>query len=96
MDKKKYILILGQAGFIVMANNWVVSPILPAIAKDLGIPVTHAGLLITAYMIPFGLFQLIFGPLADRFGKRQVISVSMIIFTIATLWKEVIVLNKTS
>jgi len=84
MDKKKYILILGQAGFVVMANNWVVSPILPAIANDLGITVTNAGLLITAYMIPFGLFQLIFGPLADRFGKRQVISVSMIIFTIAT------------
>jgi len=84
MDKKKFILILGQAGFVVMANNWVVSPILPAIAKDLGIPVTNAGLLISAYMIPFGLFQLLFGPLADRFGKRQIISASMVIFTIAT------------
>jgi len=84
VNKNKFILILGQAGFIVMANNWVVSPILPAIARDLGIPVTNAGLLITAYMIPFGLFQLLFGPLADRFGKRQIISVSMVIFTIAT------------
>ena len=32
----------------------------------------------------FGLFQLIFGPLADRFGKRQVITIFMIVFTVAT------------
>jgi len=84
MNKKVFILILGMAGFIVMANSWVVSPILPAIAKDFGIPVTDAGLLITAYMIPFGLFQLIFGPLADRYGKRQVITASMVIFSVVT------------
>jgi len=63
MNKKSFLLILGLAGFTVMADNWVVSPILPAIAGDLNIPVTRAGLLISAYMIPFGLFQLIFGPL---------------------------------
>ncbi len=84
MNKKVIILILGSAGFMVMANNWVVSPILPAIANDFGIPVTDAGLLITAYMIPFGLFQLVFGPLADRYGKRQIITASMVILTVAT------------
>lgn len=31
---KTLILILGMAGFTVMAENWVVSPILPAIAAD--------------------------------------------------------------
>ncbi len=40
--------------------------------------------MITAYMLPFGLFQLIFGPLADRFGKRQVINLAMFFFTFAT------------
>jgi len=84
VNKKIIILILGSAGFMVMANNWVVSPILPAIANDFGIPVTDAGLLITAYMIPFGLFQLVFGPLADRYGKRQIITASMVILTVAT------------
>ena len=84
MNKTNFLLILGLAGFVVMADNWVVSPILPAIAGDLNIPVTRAGLLISAYMIPFGLFQLIFGPLADRYGKRQIITWSMVIFTIAT------------
>ncbi len=84
MNKKLLILILGLNGFIVMADNWVVSPILPAISGDIGTTVTKAGILISAYMIPFGIFQLLFGPMADRYGKRQVISISMIAFTVAT------------
>ena len=83
MKRNTILLILGLAGFTVMADNWVVSPILPAIAQNIGVPVTSAGLLITSYMIPFGLFQLIFGPLADRFGKRQILNFAMFFFTFA-------------
>ncbi|AFV01200.1 MULTISPECIES: MFS transporter [unclassified Dehalobacter] len=84
MNSKKILLILGLAGFVVMADNWVVSPILPSISKDIGVDIASSALIITAYMVPFGLFQLIFGYLADKFGKRQVISFSMVFFTIAT------------
>jgi predicted MFS family arabinose efflux permease len=35
MPSKRLVLLLGFAGFIVMADNWVVSPILPAIAGTL-------------------------------------------------------------
>lgn len=84
MKRNTVLLILGLAGFTVMADNWVVSPILPAIAKSIGVPVTSAGLLITAYMIPFGLFQLVFGPLADRYGKRQILNLAMLLFVFAT------------
>ncbi len=84
MNENRLILILGLAGFVVMADNWVVSPILPAIAKSLQVSPVRAGLLISAYMIPFGLFQLVFGPLADRYGKRPVITFSMIFFTVGT------------
>ena len=83
MDKNKLIMLLGFAGFVVMADNWVVSPILPSISQDLNIDIARAGLLITAYMIPFGIFQIIFGPLADRYGKKQVILFSMIMFTVS-------------
>jgi len=84
VNKNSIIMLLGLAGFIVMADNWVVSPILPAIAQNLNIDISKAGLLITAYMIPFGIFQIIFGPLADRYGKKQVITFSIVMFTFAT------------
>ena len=84
MDKKKIIMILGFAGFIAMADNWVVAPILPSIAQNLNVNVASASIVITAYMLPFGLFQLLYGYLAERFGKRQVITFSVSMFTVAT------------
>ncbi len=84
MRKNNIVILLGFLGFIVMADNWVVSPILPAISENIGVAVERAGLLIAAYMIPFGIFQIIFGPLADRYGKKQVITFSIILFTVAT------------
>jgi MFS family permease len=77
------ILSLGLAGFIVMADNWVVSPILPSIAGDIGVSPIRTGILITAYMIPFAVFQLLYGPLADRYGKLRVLRWSLVGFTIA-------------
>jgi predicted MFS family arabinose efflux permease len=35
-------------------------------------------------MLPFGLFQLLYGYLAERFGKRQIITLSTSLFTVAT------------
>lgn len=81
---RRVVLLLGLAGFIVMADNWVVSPILPAIAKAIGVRPEAAGVLIAAYMLPFGVFQLVFGPLADRFGKSRVILTTFVAFTVAT------------
>ena len=77
------ILSLGLAGLVVMADNWVVSPILPAIARDIGTSPVQAAVLIAAYMLPFGLFQLLYGPLADRYGKLRVLRLTMIGFTVA-------------
>ena len=71
LKKNSIVVLLGLAGFIVMADNWVVSPILPAIAGDLKIDVAKAGLLIAAYMIPFGIFQIIFGPLLTDTVKNR-------------------------
>jgi len=84
VNRNRLVILLGMAGFIVMADNWVVSPILPAIAKSVGVPAAGAGALIAAYMLPFGLFQLVFGPLADRFGKSRVIIGTLAAFSVAT------------
>jgi predicted MFS family arabinose efflux permease len=84
LKTRRLIITLGLAGFIVMADNWVVSPLLPTIARSFGIDPVRTGVLIAAYMLPFGLFQLVYGPLADRFGKLKVISITLGLFTIAT------------
>jgi predicted MFS family arabinose efflux permease len=43
------------------------------------------GLLVSAFTIPYGLLQLVYGPIADKFGKLQTISVALFLFSFAEL-----------
>lgn len=63
--------------FVVSIDSRVITPILPAIADDLGVSIGRAGLIVTAYLLPYGLFQLAYGPLADRVGQVRVVSIAL-------------------
>ena len=65
--------ILGLAGLISAADNWIVSPVLPAIATEFGVSISQVGAILTAYMIPYGMMQPIYGFLSDRWGKAKIL-----------------------
>jgi len=49
-------------------------PALPAIGADLGIANENSRQwIITAYLLGFGVTQLIYGPLSDRFGRKPIL-----------------------
>ncbi len=73
---KQLLLILGSIAFLVQGDNYAAAPLLIDIAKDLHLCISHAALSISAYMIPLGLFTLLFGPLADRYGKAKVLNLA--------------------
>lgn len=50
----------------------VCDPMLPALAGDFGVTTGQAALTVSAYAITYGLMQLVYGPLGDRWGKRRV------------------------
>lgn len=56
------LMVLQAAVFMVSAEARVIAPLLPAIALGFQTSVAAAGMLITAYTIPYGLFQLVYGP----------------------------------
>lgn len=76
--------LLGAVGFIVTADARVVNPLLHIIATEFKTDVGHTGSIVTAYAIPYGLFQLIYGPLGDRLGKPRVMTVALGLFAIGT------------
>jgi DHA1 family bicyclomycin/chloramphenicol resistance-like MFS transporter len=45
-------------------------PSMPAIAQDFGLDVGQIARTMTAFLIGFGIAQLLSGPLCDRFGRR--------------------------
>ncbi len=70
--------------FSVAVNSQVMNPVLPAVAEDFDASIGRAGLAVTAYLLPYGFFQLLYGPLADRLGRVQVITVAIGAATIGT------------
>jgi len=59
----------------------VMIPALPALGEDLGVTEeNHRQLVVIAYMIGFGSTQLVWGPLADRFGRKPVLAIGVALY----------------
>ena len=78
------LLILGAAAFMVNADARVIEPLLHVIADDFQVKVAQAAIVSSLYTLPYGLFQLFYGPLGDRVGKLKVKSIALALFAIGT------------
>lgn len=78
------LLALYVAAFLVSLDRAVFAPLLPAIAQDFRASIAAVGLAVSAYTIPYGLFQLAYGPLGDRTGKLTVIRWAFLVFAFGT------------
>ena len=57
-------------------------PALPQIGADLGVSEENKRqLVVVAYMLGFGSTQLVWGPLADRFGRKPVLAIGVALYT---------------
>jgi MFS transporter, DHA1 family, inner membrane transport protein len=80
-------VLLGSLGFLSFAtvyNNIVVSPVLVDIARDLGVSIGTAGLLVTAYGIPGIVVGVLAGPLSDRYGRKAFLVWGTVVMSILT------------
>ena len=61
-------------------------PALPAIGETLGVTRENdRQLVVVAYMLGFGSTQLIWGPLADRFGRKPVLAIGVSLYLVFAL-----------
>ena len=61
-------------------------PALPAIGEDLRVAdANDRQLVVVAYMIGFGSTQLVWGPLADRFGRKPILAIGVGLYTLFAL-----------
>lgn len=60
----------------------IMLPALPAIGDAVGIPTENdRQWIITAFMLAFGFGQILYGPLSDRFGRRRILLIGLVIYT---------------
>ncbi|UFJ42563.1 MFS transporter [Brevibacillus humidisoli] len=70
--------------FLVGLDSLIVGPLVPVISDDLAFQPELGGLLVTAYGLLFGLAAPLFGPISDRWGRKQMILLGMFVFSIGT------------
>ena len=68
------VFLLSCAAFASAVALRLCDPMLPVLARSFGTTIGQAALVVTATSLAYGLFQLLFGPLGDHFGKFRVIA----------------------
>lgn len=79
------LLILGAlSAFGPLAIDFYL-PSFPTLAREFASDVDHVQLSLSAYFVGVALGQLVYGPLADRFGRRLPLLGGIALFTLASL-----------
>ncbi|HEU0201418.1 MAG TPA: MFS transporter [Burkholderiaceae bacterium] len=72
--EQRTILLLAIAAFASAASLRVCDPLLPALAQAFDTSTGSAAATITAFALAYGVLQLVYGGLGDRYGKFRVIA----------------------
>jgi EmrB/QacA subfamily drug resistance transporter len=87
LAKQHAILVLvctSAPSFMLQLDANIVSVSLPAIAHSLNTSFAGIEWVITAYMLSFASLLLPAGALADRFGRKKVLTIGLSVFTLAS------------
>ena len=84
---KKFLpLILATSIFMQMLDSTILNTSLPSIAKDLNESPLNMQNAIISYVLTLALFMPVSGFLADKFGTRKIFILSLIIFSLGSLF----------
>ena len=67
------IAVLALASFASAANLRVCDPLLPQMAGELGVTIGGAAMVVMAFALAYGVFQILVGPLGDARGKLALV-----------------------
>ncbi len=68
-----------------MLDNSVLNVALPTITRELGATASDLQWITTAYSLLFGGLMLVFGTIADRYGRRRIMLIGLTLFAVASL-----------
>lgn len=69
---------------MAQADARVIDALLHVVSVDFHTVPAQASIVISAYALPYGLFQLFYGPIGDRIGKLRVMTFCLTFFSVGT------------
>ena len=84
-SQNRAILLLALAAFVSASAFRICDPMLPQLAAEFDTSTGQAGATVTAFAIAYGLLQMFFGPMGDRYGKFRVVCFATIACAIGSM-----------
>lgn len=78
-------MFISIAVSLIIVDSTIVNVAIPAIVDDLGITSTQVQWVQEAYTLVFASLLLVFGSLADRFGRRRIMLLGVVIFVLSSI-----------
>ncbi len=79
-ERERLLRILAAITFLIFFQGYMVAPMIPRLAMAFGVSEQKVGLLVPAYLIPYGISTLFFGLLSDWIGRKRIMVVSLLAF----------------
>lgn len=79
------IIILGLLSAITPLAIDTYLPSIPTIARALNTEINLIQLTVSIYLVTFSLFQLLFGPMSDAFGRQKIIFWGLVLYIVGSL-----------
>ncbi|WP_312261848.1 MFS transporter [Limnohabitans sp.] len=70
--------VMGLAGFASMASMRLCDPMLVVLGQEFQVTTGEASRVVSSFAVAYGVLQLFYGPLGDRFGKLRVIALAVL------------------
>ncbi len=80
------LVFISIAVALIIVDSTIVNVAIPSIVDDLGISSTQVQWVQESYTLVFASLLLVFGTLADRFGRRLVTLIGVVVFSLASVF----------
>ena len=84
--KEPHIIALIVLSAFASMGALVMTPALPQISKYFAISIQQTQLTVTSFLFGYAVGQLIYGPIANRFGRKKALYIGIVIATIGSLF----------
>lgn len=85
-DWSEKLWLVGCCAFTSMASMRICDAMLPAFAQEFSVTAGQAAKTISAFALAYGVLQLFYGPLGDRYGKVRVIGLATLACTVGSVF----------
>ena len=80
------LVFISMAISLVIIDGTIVNTIFPAVIEDLSLSSTEVQWVQESYVLVFASLLLVWGSLADRYGRKLLLLVGIVIFVLASIW----------